>query len=56
MRRAQPSLPEVLGDGIRPYVDEEITGVKINRRARLEGTVRLNMWLKEYEVELVGLD
>jgi asparagine synthase (glutamine-hydrolysing) len=45
-----------LGESIRPYIEEEITEITVSRRGRLEGAVRLNMWLKEYEVEIVGLD
>jgi len=43
------------GDGVRPYLDEEITEVAVSRRVRLEGAVRLNMWLKEYDIEVVGV-
>jgi asparagine synthase (glutamine-hydrolysing) len=42
----------VFGDAVRPLLEEEVTEVTFVRRARLEGAVRLNMWLKEYDVEL----
>jgi asparagine synthase (glutamine-hydrolysing) len=45
-----------LGPGVRPYLEEEFTEVIAGRRIRLEGAVRLNMWLKEYEVELFGVE
>ncbi len=45
----------LLGDGVRAFVDEEVTEVTFGRRARREGAVRINMWLKEYDVELVDV-
>ena len=44
-----------LGEGVKAFLEEEVTEVTFGRRGRLEGAVRINMWLKEYDVELVDI-
>jgi len=51
----EPIQPFLSGEEARAVLDETPTGVTFAERARLETALRLNMWLKEYEVELVDV-
>ena len=52
----EPARVLIDGEGARAAVADESSDVTFSRRAPLESAVRLNMWLKEYDVEVVGIE
>jgi asparagine synthase (glutamine-hydrolysing) len=51
----QPARELLDPEGVRATLNEDWNEVSFPRRFRLESAVRTNMWLKEYEVEMVGI-
>jgi asparagine synthase (glutamine-hydrolysing) len=51
----EPIQPFLGGEEARAVLREEWSGISFGRRSRLESALRLNMWLKEYDVELIDV-